>query len=228
MPSRLRQLSYGAQTLAHSHTFHQLVLPLSGALEIEIDGVAGRLARGTVASIAAGQTHAFSALGPNRFLVLDVAEADFEPAWRSPFLAHPPALPGLALRLLRARREREAGSALLAGLQCRARSAEAWQRIWPALERMQAAPALAHASTDLAALVNLSRSRFHSLFVAATGLTPQAWLSELRLDLAERALREEGAQPSEVALRCGFSEQSALHRALLRERGLTPGQLRRR
>lgn len=231
MRPSLRQCQYSRDTVAHQHACHQLVLPLSGELEIEIDGQHGKVVRGTAASIPAGAIHAFSARGSNRFLVLDYADAlpvrPAEPDAR--FFAYPAQLPRLAMRGLRSTTPDQAALQLLVQIESSDRSrarSDALARIQSAMKRMQAQPADAHDTPTLAAGCGLSRSRFHYLFQAATGLAPQTWLSELRLDLAERLLRQ-GIAAAEVALRCGFSEQSALHRALLRERGVRPGELGR-
>lgn len=231
MRPSLRQCQYSRETVAHQHACHQLVLPLSGELEIDIDGQLGKVARGTAASIPAGAVHAFSARGSNRFLVLDYSDAlnarPFEPNQR--FFAYPAHLPRLAMRGLRSTAPDQAALQVLVQIEScdRARPrGDALARINWAMARMQAQPTEAHDTPSLASGCGLSRSRFHHLFLAATGLTPQAWLSELRLDLAERLLHQ-GVAAAEVALRCGFSEQSALHRALLRERGVRPGELSR-
>lgn len=227
----LRQCQYSRDTVAHQHDCHQLVLPLSGELEIEIDGRQGNVARGTAASIPAGAMHAFSARGANSFLVLDYAPAlEATIGHQSQrFFAYPEHLPRLAMRGLRATSPNQAALQVLMQLESADSQAvrrNALSRIQFAMARMQAQPDLAHNTSSLASECGLSRSRFHHLFQAATGLTPQAWLSERRLDLAEHWLSQ-GVAAAEVALRCGFSEQSALHRALRRERGIRPGELSR-
>src|SRR5215472_8232443 len=63
--------SYDAQTLRHSHPFHQVVLPVEGALEMEVGGKGGRVAGCQAAMIAAGETHGCEATGRNSFVVLD-------------------------------------------------------------------------------------------------------------------------------------------------------------
>jgi AraC-like DNA-binding protein len=220
--------SYGREPLAHSHAHHQLVLPLSGELELDIEGRGARLQRGRLASISGGERHSFSAKGANRFLVVDLpsplAETFLPAAER--FLPFSPAAARRALRLARAEVDLGEVQAWLADMLGASHGGDALHRIAAAMAVMQSRPAAHHPTADLARAVGLGRSRFHQLFVAATGVTPQRWLGDLRLDVAERLLRHGQASLAEIALICGFSEQSALTRALQRERGLTPGELR--
>jgi AraC-like DNA-binding protein len=71
----------------------------------------------------------------------------------------------------------------------------------------------------MAALYALSAARFHARWQALTGSTPQAWLRDLRLDAAQRALA--------TALQVGYANASALAYALRRERGTGARALRR-
>lgn len=230
MRARLALRSYGREHAAHAHDGCQLVLPLSGALEMDVAGRGGRVARGTVAWIGSGCTHAFHADGANRFVVADVPAVLAERlgiADAASYLPQPPALAREAIRLMRTGGEDDALRRLLAAVFQDRPGGALLRRLDAAIARMRADPAGRHPTAALAAEVGLRRARFHDLFVAATGLTPQAWLGELRLDRAEALLRGTRLPLAEIALACGYSEQSALTRALLRERGLTPGAIRR-
>lgn len=68
----LRSYSQKAQT--HHHDYHQLVLPVEGALAIEIAGQEGEVYTQQAAVIAAGQDHGFNASGGNCFVIVDVSE----------------------------------------------------------------------------------------------------------------------------------------------------------
>ena len=60
------------------------------------------------------------------------------------------------------------------------------------------------------------------------GTTPAQFVTRLRLEAASAAIRDTAAPLAEIAHWAGFSDQSALTRALRRETGITPGALRRR
>ena len=62
-----------------------------------------------------------------------------------------------------------------------------------------------------------------ALFKDAVGLTPHAFLTQLRLKAAMRELRR-GASPTEAALAVGFYDQSALTNHLKSSFGITPLQ----
>lgn len=78
---------------------------------------------------------------------------------------------------------------------------------------------------DLTRLSGLSRTALIRAFRRETGLTPHAWLTDRRVRAA-RAQLATGAAPSEVALACGFCDQSHLNRAFKARVGVTPGAFR--
>lgn len=77
----------------------------------------------------------------------------------------------------------------------------------------------------MAALYCLSVPRFQVRWQALTGLSPQAWLRDQRLDAAQRQLKA-GWPLETVALQVGYRSASALLFALRRDRGQTTRHLR--
>ena len=75
--------------------------------------------------------------------------------------------------------------------------------------------------------IGVSASVLHERFRLITGHAPIEYLQSVRLDEAERLLRASRLSIAEIALRVGFSDQTALTRALKRRRGVTPGAVRR-
>lgn len=63
-------------------------------------------------------------------------------------------------------------------------------------------------------------------FKQQTGLSPKAWLNNLRIERAKRLL-ENGSTSSEVAYHLGFADQSHFQKTFLAYAALTPGQYRR-
>jgi AraC family transcriptional regulator len=80
---------------------------------------------------------------------------------------------------------------------------------------------------ELAGEVALSVSQFTRQFKVSTGDSPHRFLVKLRLDQACRLLRTGALPIAEVALRCGFSHQEHLTRAMRSRLGTTPGAVRR-
>ncbi|MEW5424754.1 AraC family ligand binding domain-containing protein [Amorphus sp. 3PC139-8] len=79
---------------------------------------------------------------------------------------------------------------------------------------------------ELARISGLSRTGLIRAFKAETGLTPHAWLTDRRIRAARNGLAA-GMSPGEVALACGFYDQSHLNRAFKARVGVTPGAYRR-
>ena len=90
----------------------------------------------------------------------------------------------------------------------------------------------AHLSEDLdrnvlAAQCHLSPTRFHDVFVAATGVAPMRYLTRLRLQEAQALLRHSGHSVGQIADACGFQSQAYFNRVFKRAFGVSPGAYRR-
>lgn len=93
---------------------------------------------------------------------------------------------------------------------------------------MIASDAGSHLSLSaVAAECGLSLSHFCKAFKASTGATPHGWLQQCRLDRARTLMERPAHSLAEVALLCGFADQSHFNRSFRRHTGLTPGQWRR-
>lgn len=76
---------------------------------------------------------------------------------------------------------------------------------------------------ELAGLSSFSASHFLRTFRETVGLTPHAYMTQLRIERAAALLRM-GIPPIEVAVRTGFVDQSHLTRQFKRIFGITPGR----
>lgn len=77
----------------------------------------------------------------------------------------------------------------------------------------------------IAGRVGLPRHHLIRAFRRETGLTPHAWLVDLRVRRARERLRR-GEAPGAVAAATGFSDQAHLTRAFKARLGVTPGAFR--
>ena len=93
-------------------------------------------------------------------------------------------------------------------------------------ERMHADHARELHLDELAGEVGLSTFQLIGLCKRLTGLTPHAYLTQVRLNAACRRLRRAEA-PADVASAVGFYDQSALNRHFKRCYGITPLQFAR-
>jgi len=80
---------------------------------------------------------------------------------------------------------------------------------------------------DVARVCGLSRSYFISAFAQTTGLTPHKWLQRHRLQKARTLLLESSISIAEIAVVCGFADQSHLTRNFTQATGTSPAAWRR-
>ena len=78
---------------------------------------------------------------------------------------------------------------------------------------------------DLAAVAQVSLSHFAHLFRATMGMAPHEYLIACRVEHAKQLLLTKEVLLHEVALSCGFADQSHLARHFRRITGVTPGVL---
>lgn len=237
-PDQLSLRRYGASPGSHSHDHFQILLGLSGALELEVEGRGVRVATGGGCVIAPGDRHDFESAGGSLCLVLDSAHPAWSALVRPPAAMAPPAqaLPlahYLASALQQGRPLALAhGPALLreawladgqhgstASLVAGATNPAPTRRRpidWPALQQWAARQWHTELTVaDLAAQVHLSPSQFAARCQGDQGMGAMAWLRSQRLAHA-RLLRGTGMAVAEVARRTGYRSPSALTAALRR------------
>ncbi|HEX5458952.1 MAG TPA: AraC family transcriptional regulator [Steroidobacteraceae bacterium] len=104
------------------------------------------------------------------------------------------------------------------------------------LARWQARRALAHieenlgsklATAELAGLVSFSKSHFSRAFKRSLGISPMAYVARRRVERAKAMMITTDRQLTEIALICGFADQSHLNRSFRRAVGMSPGRWRR-
>jgi AraC-like DNA-binding protein len=80
---------------------------------------------------------------------------------------------------------------------------------------------------EVAQECRLSVSHFSRAFRCSLGVAPHNWLLTRRVELAKEKLRDDRSTLSDVALACGFADQSHLTRVFTRMVGISPGAWRR-
>lgn len=236
MSTQLHLRSYRAQSLAHHHDFPQLVLPLSGRLELDIGGRQGCADAITAAFVEPGMHHATCAGSDNRSLVLDLApqsldDEQLERLARRPFLPVSPAagklieFMGITLAAQHSTPLQHWVPLLLDALAMRAPQASS--RLHRMMAQVEARPAHPWTVAEMAAAAAISPSRLHAWFQQEFNTSPRAWLAELRMRLACLLLRQSALPLAEIAQRCGYADQSAMTHAMRKLRGTTPMAYRR-
>jgi AraC-like DNA-binding protein len=79
----------------------------------------------------------------------------------------------------------------------------------------------------LAEQCGLSVNYFSRAFKECTGLPPHQWLIRRRIEVARALLSNPDISLAEVALICGFADQSHFTRVFSRVMGISPGAWRR-
>lgn len=79
---------------------------------------------------------------------------------------------------------------------------------------------------ELARACDLSPSTFVRAFKRSTGMPPHQWLLARRVDRAVELMRDHSRSLADIALACGFADQSHFTRAFTAQMGVRPGVYR--
>jgi AraC-like DNA-binding protein len=122
---------------------------------------------------------------------------------------------------------------LRAHLQRQGSTAPGWlrlasdRRLAPVLALMHEQPGKDWRLPELAKAAGMSRATFALHFKAAAGIGPLGYLTEWRMRLADRALRQNGASIAKLAQSLGYASESAFSHAFKRVTGRAPKLARR-
>ena len=242
MNNRALQLtlkSYQQQVESHEHDFHQLVLPVSGVLELDVGHHSGQVDQQHVAVIAAGKEHAFEGRLENRFIVADV------PRVLAPGLDKLPAFLEVDRSIVQYIRflhgELSAGSGADNQLMQRQMLLLLVQLIdqrfgvqLPVDRRVEVARNYLEQhysqeinSATLAAAANLSPRHLRQLFQRCYGLSPSQYLLELRMQAAWSLLKSSSISVQRVAEQVGYQSLSSFSDRFSKHFGSSPLQFRR-
>ncbi len=87
---------------------------------------------------------------------------------------------------------------------------------------------LANPVEEVVSRSKLAERTFKRRFIAATGLTPIAYVQRLRIEDAKRRLERTEASIEEISWRVGYEDAAFFRRLFRRTTGLAPGQYRKR
>ncbi|AZZ93511.1 helix-turn-helix domain-containing protein [Hahella sp. KA22] len=237
-PIALDLRRYSPETQCHSHDYHQLVLPLSGRLELDVAGHGAMVDRRTAAVIEAGRDHAFAGGEDNHFVVADLPVA-MEPALgRLPaFIELDPGLRSyvhfIAMELRHghlgeASRERILGLLLQLLRERYGAALNLDKRLLAARDFLDAHLGDTITLDQVASAANLSRRHLSDLFKNAFGMTPMDYLRDKRMRLALALLENSQLSIQRIALDTGFQNQAAFSDRFRRHFGKSPKHFRPR
>jgi AraC-like DNA-binding protein len=96
-----------------------------------------------------------------------------------------------------------------------------------ALDLIHRAPERPWTVASLSEKVGLSRSPFAARFNEKVGMPPLAYLTQWRMRLAARLLREQNLSLTQVSGRVGYASEAAFSRVFKQQFGVSPGSYRR-
>lgn len=217
--SHLSVRTYGQAPGGHMHDHFQLIWPLHGCLELEIEGKGIALQVGDGLLVRPGDRHDFESRNGSRCLVLDSSESVWLHRTDRPTFAR--SVSHMAAFLAVALEEKlplaiESGEQLLAQSWGASHSAGKVRRTihWKTLTSWASVRLDQKLRTaELAELACLSESQFRARCLEELGLTPMQWIRQLRLIKAQQ-LREAGMNVADISARVGYETPSALAAAI--------------
>lgn len=227
---------YGEQNDSHSHDYHQLVLPVSGVLDLEIEGRGGQVNKNQAAVICSQNSHAFAAFEDNQFIVADVPLQWANMLDRLPaFLPLSPALTSyihfIATRLQSAPLTEQTQQQILMLLLDL--MSEQLQTDIKIDKRVNLARAFldAHVSNkvelvDVAGACHLSVRQLSALFKQQMGMSPVQYLQQVRMKHAANLLTQSNDSIQLVAESVGYNNLAAFSDRFKKHFGHAPSYFR--
>ena len=230
--------SYRADVDVHSHDHHQLVLPISGRLEMEIAASDGAVAGGSGAVVAAGVEHGFAARGENRFIVADIPVSMAPELARLPEFIELDDTLGQYILFLHGQLEKQGTrpasvrinrQMLLLLVQLLTERFGETLRVDQRLEKargyLDANLSVQVTISQLAAFANLSPRQLNTLFQRYFEMSPSEYLLAQRMQLAWRLVAETTLPVQQIAFQCGNQDLSAFSHRFSRHFGHSPRKI---
>nr|WP_245823793.1 AraC family transcriptional regulator [Photobacterium proteolyticum] len=234
----------------HNHGYNQVVIGLSGQTEFDIEGYGNLVCSGQGCLVTADSEHAFSGIGKNEILVLNVPVDQLLPSYTQERMDrlfdqssyfH---LDSQAQNLIQALTAEMTAHPddLLLSKACTDTLLCVLQRHFKPLNDDRQSYRLnmdiidqyilQHLTrkisvTQLAGLVFLGESQFHYLFKEQTGVTPHQYVLKKRLEMAKQLIEESHLSLAQVAQSSGFASQSSFTQAFSRLYGMPPARYRK-
>ncbi|MBR9867623.1 MAG: helix-turn-helix transcriptional regulator [Oceanospirillales bacterium] len=228
--------SYSAETDNHLHDYHQLVLPVSGQLDISVGRQSGRVDSERAAIISAGQEHGFSGSEDNCFVVADI------PGQLAPEFEQLPAFIHLSPAIIQYVRflhqqlqqhnsvstQRQMLLLLIQLLQEQCgKQPRLDRRISAAQNYLDHHFGDAVSISQLAQVANLSPRQLSELFRKQLGMTPHQYLIEKRMQRAWQLLEQDSLTIQQVADAVGYSSLAAFSDRFRKHFSIPPSYFRR-
>ncbi|WP_017220510.1 AraC family transcriptional regulator [Moritella dasanensis] len=230
MHNNLSIRTYTSQIRSHYHEFHQLVLPLHGAIDIKVGDYTGKVSIGDCVIIKAGQQHDFRADDAARFIVVDmvILPDNITASKIEKFSINPPLLAYIQFidKQLAHQVNKQLESTafelfyqLLAQQTCHERIDS---RIAEVIHFIKQDLSILFSIEQLADIACLSTSQYKKLFKQSMGMTTHQYITQLRMEKASALLAHTDLPIRIVAEQIGYQDLSAFSRRFSRYFGQSP------
>ena len=224
---------YTRQTARHRHDHGQIVIPVRGQIQIEMNNFSGKVNVSQGIVISPMQWHAFSANSDATFLVADLNLPENLLALPSPVFLLTPSLQQYItfaeVQLLCSPSEQvfhASESLFVALLQEQNPCSPRDKRIQQAIHQIHQQFNQPVSIEKLAAVACLAPTQFKKVFKAQTGSTPGQYLQQVRMQAAKQLLRHSDTPITDIAEQCGYQDSTAFSRRFRQHFGVTPRSFR--
>ena len=226
--------SYSRQTRGHAHEFHQLVLPLRGVINIEVEGYVGKVTPSECVVVKANEKHHFNAEENAKFIVVDTERlpAHIKESEQIVFTISPPLLSFLAFseRQLRHQINPEIEALMFETFY----QLLIEQRVFVQYDhRIREVVSYIHdhlannlSIEILATIACLSATQLKKNFKSQTAQTVTEYITTLRMQKAEALLLHTDAPIAIIAEQVGYTDVSAFSRRFSAYFGIPPSKLK--
>ncbi len=226
--------SYQQDTNSHSHDYHQLILPIKGELEIDINRHSGVVTNNKAALVSAEKEHGFSSQSENSFVVANIPQSLAPEFERLPeFITLDPSLSQYVI-FLHQQLKQGAGQSeqqmLLLLIQLLQEKHGEKLKID---KRIDAAHIYLEQHFDknislekLGIIANLSPRQLSELFKQQFSMTPQQYLIEKRMQVAWQLLKNSRQSIQQVSETIGYSNLSAFSHRFKKHFNVSPSYFR--
>jgi AraC-like DNA-binding protein len=233
MPSTLSIRSYSKQRRGHQHNFHQLVLPLAGAIQIEMKAFTGKVIPSECVVIQAQQTHFFTANKDAKFVVADLDQlpVHFYDSGTTVFSLSCPMSAFLNFieeqlkHQINPSIEQHMFKTFYALLNEQIIATLVDPRIKSTIDFISRKPTHQHSISELSNIACLGPTQFKKLFKTQTGMTVMQYITDMRMKKAKALLQHTDLPVSLVAHQIGFNNCTAFSRAFSRYFGFSPSKV---
>lgn len=235
MQNLLSIRSYSTKPTQHSHSYHQLVLPLRGVINICVGNFNGKVAPGECVVVKANEQHLFTADSQARFIVADMNKLPSNIINSAPLVFAINTSLKSYLTFIAHQLEHQINRQLEQAMFDMFYLLLAEQPLLPKLDsRIGSAIAFIEKNIaeqiqikQLAKLAFLSETQFKKLFKQQTNMTAMKYVTKLRMEKAQALLSHTDYPLQIIGEKVGYKELSTFSRKFSQYFGLSPTKFKK-